>query len=77
MRFRDRLTGTRRPDPGVPAAPPEHLRAVLLALNRPGQRWTIRDGAPEGVDLVAEWQIVDANWQENLAKSTCSAPSRF
>ena len=30
----------------------------------------MRDGAPEGVDLVAEWKIVDARWYEIFAKAS-------
>ena len=69
MGLLDRLTGTRKPDPGVPAVPPEQLRTILLGLNRPSAPWQVRDGAPEGVDLVAEWKIVDARWYEVFAKA--------
>ena len=47
----------------------EELRTRLLALNRPTAPYQIRDGTPEGVDLVAEWKIVDAQWYEIFAKA--------
>lgn len=45
------------------------LREALLAINRDTAPWTVRDGGPEGVDLVAEWKIVDAAWYEIFAKA--------
>ena len=47
----------------------EELRTRLLALNRPTAPYQIRDGTPEGMDLVAEWKIVDAQWYEIFAKA--------
>jgi hypothetical protein len=43
------------------------LRQNLLAINRDTAPFVVRDGAPEGVDLVAEWKIVDARWYEIFA----------
>ena len=65
----DWFTGTKRPAQGVLAKPPEALRAALLAVNRPTAPFVVRDGAPEGADLVAEWKIVDAAWYEIFAKA--------
>ena len=65
----DWLTGTKRPKAGVPPKSPEEVRAVVLAVNRPTAPFVVRDGAPEGVDLVAEWRIVDAAWYEIFAKA--------
>lgn len=65
----DWLTGTMRPAVGVPAKTPAEVRAALLAVNRPTAPFTVRDGAPENVDLVAEWRIVDARWYEIFAKA--------
>ena len=48
------------------------LREALLASNRDTAPFVIRDGAPEGVDLVAEWKIVDARWYEIFAKASLS-----
>lgn len=45
------------------------LRAGLLAVNRDTAPFRVRDGAPEGVDMVAEWKIVDARWYEIFAKA--------
>ena len=53
-------------DRRLPAA---RLRAGLLAINRDTAPFVIRDGTPEGVDLVAEWRIVDAKWYEIFAKA--------
>ena len=69
MTFFDWLTGTKRPDDGVPAKTPAEVRADLLAVNRPTAPFIVRDGATENVDLVAEWRIVDASWYEIFAKA--------
>jgi hypothetical protein len=45
---------TRRPAVGVPKRGIDAVRAALLALNRPDGVFRVRDGAPEGVNLVAE-----------------------
>lgn len=39
-----------------------------MAANRDTAPFIIRDGGQEGVDLVAEWKIVDARWYEVFAK---------
>jgi hypothetical protein len=69
MKFVDWLTGTKRPAAGVPAKVPTEVRADLLAVNRPTAPFIVRDGAPENVDIVAEWRIVDATWHEIFAKA--------
>jgi hypothetical protein len=69
MGLRDRLTGKRKPDSDVPAMAPQDMRHTLLSLNRESAPWQVRDGTPEGVDLVAEWKIVDASWYEIFAKA--------
>ena len=61
MAFFDWLTGTKRPAAGVPAKSAAEVRADLLAVNKPTAPFSVRDGAPENVDLVAEWRIVDAD----------------
>ena len=63
------LTGSRTAPSGVAREPVADLRKRLLGLNRKTAPWTVRDGAPEGVDLVAEWRIVDAEWYETFAKA--------
>jgi hypothetical protein len=69
MKLFDWLTGTKRPAAGVPARTPAEVRADLLGVNRPMAPFIVRDGAPENVDLVAEWRIVDAAWYEIFAKA--------
>ena len=63
------LTGSRAAPDGVAREPVAALRRRLLALNRDTAPFVIRDGKPEGVDLVAEWRIVDADWYEIFAKA--------
>lgn len=66
----DFITGSKSAAPGVPKLPRAQLRDAMLALNRPTAPYIIRDGAPEGCDLVAEWKIVDARWYEIFAKAS-------
>ena len=49
--------------------PSADIRNRLLGLNRPTAPWYIRDGKSEGVDLIAEWRIVDAQWKEVFSKA--------
>ena len=65
----DWLTGNKAAPAGVPRQSTAELRARLLAANRDTAPFVIRDGAPEGVDLVAEWKVVDAQWYEIFAKA--------
>jgi hypothetical protein len=65
----DFLTSTKRPADGTPALPPGEVAARILALNRPTAPYQIVDGRAEGVDLIAEWKIVDASWYELFAKA--------
>jgi regulator of protease activity HflC (stomatin/prohibitin superfamily) len=69
MKLFDWLTGTKRPAAGVPAKRSAEVRADLLAVNRPTAPFIVRDGAPENVDVVAKWRIVDARWYEIFAKA--------
>ncbi len=41
----------------------------IMALNRPSAPYQFIDGVSEGVDLIAEWKIVDAEWYEIFAKA--------
>lgn len=66
----DWITGSRAAPSGVPRQPVAALRAAMLATNRDTAPFVIRDGAPEGCDLVAEWKIVDARWYEIFAKAS-------
>lgn len=65
----DWLTGSKQAPAGVPRQGIESVRAALLAVNRDTAPFTVRAGAPEGVDLVAEWKIVDARWYEVFASA--------
>jgi len=65
----DWLMGTKRPAAGVAPKSEAEVRAALLAVNRPMAPFVIRHGAPEKVDFVAEWRIVDAKWYEIFAKA--------
>lgn len=51
----DWLTGSKAAPAGVARQPAAALRTALLAVNRDTAPFLVRDGAPEGVDLVAEW----------------------
>jgi hypothetical protein len=53
----------------VPAISSDQVKAQLLGLNRTSAPFQITNGLSEGVDLVAEWKIVDANWYEIFAKA--------
>ena len=57
------------PAPAAARQSPAQLRTALLAVNRDTAPFIIRDGRREGVDLVAEWKIVDARWYEIFAKA--------
>jgi hypothetical protein len=65
----DWLTGSKAAPAGVPKQSVAELRNRLLGVNRDTAPFTVRDGAPEAVDLVAEWKIVDARWYEIFAKA--------
>lgn len=65
----DWLTGTKKPATGVVARTPEEVRESLLEVNRPTAPFLVRDGAPEEVDLVAEWKIVDASWNALFSRA--------
>jgi hypothetical protein len=63
MGFRDRIRGITRPDPDVSPVDPGELYVRLMRLNQPKSAWHVRDGAPEKVDVVAEWKTTDRYWQ--------------
>lgn len=65
----DFLTSTKRPAAGTPVLPASEVLARLKSLNRDTAPWKIVDGSAEGVDLIAEWKIVDAKWYEIFAKA--------
>lgn len=65
----DFISGTKAPPKGVVRQPIPVVAQQLLNLNRPTAPWGVRDGRPEGADLIAEWKIVDARWYEVFAKA--------
>jgi hypothetical protein len=65
----DFLTSTKRPVAGTAVLPASQVLDRLKALDRETAPWRIVDGAAEGVDLIAEWKIVDARWYEIFAKA--------
>ena len=69
MKLFDFFTSTRRPDAGTPVLAPEQVTTAILGVNRPTAPYVISDGRAEGVDLIAEWKIVDAQWFELFAKA--------
>lgn len=68
----DKLTGTKRPAGGLAPRPAEEVRAEVLGLNGPDVPYVIRDGTPEGVDLVAEWRITEPAWRTFFVRSRLS-----
>ncbi|MGZ4947196.1 MAG: hypothetical protein ACXV5N_12565 [Halobacteriota archaeon] len=77
MGFLDKLSSTKRPQPGTTVLPASQVRAALLSLNRPSAPYRIVDGTGERVDLIAEWKIVDAQWYEVFAKAGLSKVFRI
>ncbi len=69
MRFLDFLTSTRRPLPETPVLSASQVRERILAINRPTAPYVVRDGAPEGADLVAEWKILDEEWSDTFYRA--------
>jgi hypothetical protein len=67
----------KKPASNVPALPPQEVSGRILALNRPTAPYQIVDGKAEGVDLVAEWKIVDAQWYEIFAKANLTKVFRI
>lgn len=73
----DFLTSTKRPASGTPVLPAQQVLERLRALNRPTAPWSIVDGKAEGVDVIAEWKIVDARWYEIFAKASLAKVFRI
>jgi len=69
MRLLDFLTSTKRPPAGTKVLSPQEVRDAILSVNRPTAPYQISGGEAEGVDLIAEWKIVDAHWYEVFAKA--------
>ncbi|WP_405497152.1 hypothetical protein [Streptomyces sp. NBC_00096] len=68
----DRLTGTRHPGSGVAPRSAEEVRAVLLGSFGADAPYTVRSGAAEGADLVAESRILEPAWHTFFARTQVS-----
>ena len=69
MGLLDWLTGSKPAPAGVKRQSEKKLRAGLTAVNGRKLPCKVRDGSDDGVDLVAEWKIVDAEWYEFFAEA--------
>ena len=67
----------KKPNRNTPVLPAQEVRQRLLALNRETAPYQIQDGSAEGVDLIAEWKIVDARWYEIFAKANLTKVFRI
>jgi len=65
----DFLTSTKRPPVGTAVLSADDVRKRLLSVNRPTAPYRVIDGASEDVDVIAEWKIVNASWNEIFAKA--------
>ena len=63
--------------PTGPALSAGDLRQRLLGLNRESAPYRLVEGQAEGVDLIAEWKIVDARWHEIFAKANLTKVFRI
>jgi len=77
MKFRELFSSTRHPEAETPVRSREEILNALLGLNRPTAPYRLVDGQREGVDLIAEWKIVDAQWYELFAKASISKVFRI
>jgi hypothetical protein len=68
MGFIDWVNGTRRPAVRPVPRPAAEVYAALLAVNRPGAHFAVRDGRPDGVDLVADLKFADQDWYGYFAR---------
>jgi hypothetical protein len=67
----------KKPVSNTPTLSVEEFRTRLMTLNRPTAPYQITDGNAEGVDLIAEWKIVDAQWYEVFAKANLTKVFRI
>ena len=77
MSILDFLSSTRRPSAGTPVLSKERVVEKLLSLNRGTAPYHLIDRKGEGVDIIAEWKIVDARWYEVFAKAGLSIVFRI
>lgn len=69
MALFDFLTSTKRPAASIPVLPADEVRKRLLNVNRRTAPYQLIDGASEGVDVIAEWKIVDVSWHAIFANA--------
>jgi hypothetical protein len=67
----------KKPDKNTPVLPAEQVIQRILEVNRETAPFKIMDGKSEGVDLIAEWKIVDAKWYEIFAKANLKKTFRI
>lgn len=67
----------KKPAKDAPILAPEEVVRRLMELNRPSAPYRLIDGQAEGVDLIAEWKIVDAQWHEIFAKANLTKVFRI
>lgn len=67
----------KKPDKNTPVLSTEQVIQRILEVNRDTAPYKIIDGKSEGVDLIAEWKIVDANWYEIFAKANLTKVFRI
>lgn len=72
MGLLDLFTSTKRPPASTPVLSADEVRTRLLNINRSTAPYHLIDGASEGVDLIAEWKIVDASWHTIFSKAGLS-----
>ena len=65
----DFLTSAKRPASGTRVLPAHRSSSGSRHSIGRQHRWGVIDGRSEGVDLIAEWKIVDARWYEIFAKA--------
>ena len=66
----DTLTSTRRPGKGVEVLTKVEVLNKILKINRDTAPYKIEVCVKNGIDLVAEWKIVDAEWYGIFSKSS-------
>ena len=67
----------KKPDKNTPILSAEQVIQRILEINRDTAPYKIIDGKSEGVDLIAEWKIVDATWYEIFAKANLTKVFRI
>lgn len=63
--------------PGGMDASTQAVYDRIMSLNRPSAPYQIIDGKAKGVDLIAEWKIVNAQWYEVFAKANLTKVFRI